>query len=175
MHPPSYCENPHSTTFTRFILYKHLSHGQLGCMNIQLAESTHLTSSPSPDELLEPGLSPRSLGILGESYAEHWLTCRSWRILGRNWHSRYGELDIIALDTDGVIVFVEVKTRRNRRFGNPQEAVEYKKRRSLRRAGSQWLFDKSHRIIHTGVRFDVIAISVLGKTVYVNHVRNAFA
>ncbi|MFT8704077.1 YraN family protein [Bifidobacterium aquikefiricola] len=144
-------------------------------MNIQLAEGTHPISPPSPNQLLDPGLSPKSLGMLGERYAEHWLICRGWRILGRNWQSRYGELDIIAVDTDGMIVFVEVKTRRNRRFGNPQDAVDYRKQRNLRRAGSQWLCDTSHRVAHHGVRFDVVAISVLGNTVYVNHLRSAFA
>ncbi|MFT8592790.1 MAG: YraN family protein [Bifidobacterium sp.] len=143
-------------------------------MNTQLAARTKNASNPLPDELLEPGLSPRSLGILGESYAEQWLTCRGWTILDRNWHTRYGELDIIATDTEGVIVFVEVKTRRNHRFGHPHEAVDFRKRRNLRRAGSQWLFDRTHCVTHNGVRFDVIGISVLGKTVYVNHVRSAF-
>lgn len=147
------------------------NHRTIQRTNQSLSEPLH---QPLPHDLLEPGLSPKSLGILGESYAEHWLACRGWTLLDRNWHSRYGELDIIATDTDGMLVFVEVKTRRNHRFGNPHDAVDFKKQRNLRRTASLWLFDTSHRTHHNGVRFDVIGISVMGKTVCVNHIRSAF-
>ncbi|MCH9275063.1 YraN family protein [Bifidobacterium amazonense] len=110
---------------------------------------------------------------MGERYAADRLERAGYTILDRNWHSRYGELDVIAMTPDSVIVFVEVKTRRNARYGPPQEAVTARKRLALRRAGVQWLMER--RIPHRGIRFDVIAITApLNGTVSVNHIREAF-
>lgn len=110
---------------------------------------------------LEDGaLAARALGALGEDYAASWLTERGWSVIDRNWRSRYGELDIVALDPGRRIVFVEVKTRRSMKHGAPQEAVTAAKQTNLRRAGVQWLLEPSHRLAHEGVRFDVVTVVV---------------
>lgn len=82
--------------------------------------------------------------------------------MDRNWQSRYGELDIVALSPSLQLTFVEVKTRRNAHFGPPQEAVTARKRISLKHAASQWLLEYGRKIRHHGTRFDVIALSVPG-------------
>lgn len=92
----------------------------------------------------------QAAGVLGEQYAADWLERHGYTILGRNWHSRYGELDIVMMTPDRVIAFVEVKTRRTDHFGTPQEAVTLHKQTNLRRAGVQWLLEADHRIRHTG-------------------------
>ena len=108
------------------------------------------------------GINSRELGRLGEDYACQWLRQRNWRILARNWRSRFGELDIIALDPEAILVFVEVKTRRTGRFGSPEEAVGPRKQTHLRRAAVQWLIshDRDPSARHRGTRFDVISLSV---------------
>lgn len=60
---------------------------------------------------------PRQIGELGEQYAAAWLESQGWRTLDRNWHCRYGELDVVSRNPMGQIVFVEVKTRRTMRYG----------------------------------------------------------
>ncbi len=121
------------------------------------------------------GLSPKQLGALGERYAAAWLERRGCTILDRNWRSRYGELDVIAMTPERVILFVEVKTRRTARYGTPQEAVTARKRLALRRAGVQWLLQPERRVAHRGVRFDVIAITAPPDGLpSVNHIREAF-
>ena len=100
--------------------------------------------------------------------------CRGWRILDRNWHCRYGELDIVARSEAGCITFVEVKTRRTLRYGTPQEAVTASKQINLRHAAVQWLMEPSHRVPHNGVRFDVITVIVRAGRPLVHHIEGAF-
>ncbi|RHA92875.1 YraN family protein [Bifidobacterium bifidum] len=124
--------------------------------------------------LRDGSLKPKQLGVLGEQYAADWLERHGYTILGRNWHSRYGELDIVMMTPDRVIAFVEVKTRRTDHFGMPQEAVTLHKQTNLRRAGVQWLLEPDHRIRHTGVRFDVLTIVARAGIVSVHHIPGAF-
>ncbi|WP_163196543.1 YraN family protein [Bifidobacterium platyrrhinorum] len=126
------------------------------------------------DRLRDGTLATRALGALGEDYTAAWLRERGWTVLDRNWRSRYGELDIVALDPHRVIAFVEVKTRRTLKHGLPQEAVTAAKQANLRRAGVQWLLDPSHRIAHTGVRFDVATVVVRGGRPLVHLIEGAF-
>lgn len=130
--------------------------------------------APLGARLADPTLTPRELGSTGEEYAARWLESRGWTVMERNWRSRYGELDLVALSPERRLVFVEVKTRRTMRQGTPQEAVTAAKRTSLRRAGVQWLMEPEHRIAHTGVRFDVLAVSVHGSRPFVHHIPEAF-
>lgn len=125
-------------------------------------------------QLVEPAVDPRRLGVLGEQYAAAWLECHGWRILERNWRTRYGELDIIAFDVAHTVVFVEVKTRRGEAYGPPQEAVGPRKRLNLRRAAVLWLESPGHRVRHSGIRFDVLAISLRGRVPHVQCITGAF-
>ncbi|MBT1172074.1 YraN family protein [Bifidobacterium sp. MA2] len=124
--------------------------------------------------MADPTLPPRTLGALGEDYAAAWLAERGWQVLERNWRSRYGELDIVALAPDRRLVFVEVKTRRTMRNGLPQESVTAAKRTSLRRAGVQWLLGPGRGIAHAGVRFDVLAVLARGGRPLVTPIEGAF-
>ncbi len=124
--------------------------------------------------LRDATLSPARFGVLGEEYAAAWLARRGWSTLSRNWHTRYGELDLVMLDPERTIVFVEVKTRRTTRYGSPQEAVTARKRLRLRRAGVQWLLEPEHRIAHNGVRFDVVSILLEASGPSVRYIPEAF-
>ena len=70
------------------------------------------------------------LGKWGEELAAVYLREKGYIILDCNWKSGHHDLDIVASD-HGTLVIVEVKTRRNRLFGAPEEAIDYKKMRSL--------------------------------------------
>lgn len=52
-------------------------------------------------------LTPKQFGALGEQYAAAWLEEHGWTTLSRNWHTRYGELDIVMLNPEYTVVFVE--------------------------------------------------------------------
>lgn len=136
------------------------------------------TATPSyqPVEqiLHDTTLDAHRLGTVGESYASAWLEHHGWRILDRNWRTRYGEIDIVAMTPERDLVFVEVKTRRTTTHGLPQEAVDQRKQANVRRASMQWLVDDRHRVTHRSVRFDVIAIIVQNGKALLEHIPEAF-
>jgi putative endonuclease len=77
--------------------------------------------------------------------------------LGRNERSRYGEIDLLARAPDGMLVFVEVKTRTSRSFGYPEEAVDARKLEHLVSAAEAYLLEHPE-MDEQGWRIDVIAI-----------------
>jgi len=94
------------------------------------------------------------LGKSGEQAAAEYLEASGLRILDRNWRSADGEIDIVAVDRQ-VLVVCEVKSRTGIRYGTPLEAVSRAKRARLRKLAVQWL--NAH-----GVRFDQVRIDVVG-------------
>jgi putative endonuclease len=113
----------------------------------------------------------RTLGMSGESLAVAYLKKRGYEILGTNFRFDRAEVDVIAKDKN-VLVFVEVKTRRGGTFGEPEDAVTFKKRDQVRKAAEGYLFE--HQLAGVECRFDVIAIKHSGKDTTVSHFRNAF-
>jgi putative endonuclease len=111
-------------------------------------------------------------GLAGERLAERWLEARGWCILARRYRAGRRDIDLIA-ERNGVVAFVEVKARRGGRFGDPVEAVNWKKRRALVRAASSWILSSGWR--GKVYRFDVIGVRVSGGLVRIRHVENAFA
>lgn len=97
----------------------------------------------------------KRLGNWGEEAAAQYLSALGYRILARNWHCRYGELDIVA-ETDRLLALVEVKTRESDCFRPAREAVDFRKRRKLVRAGLAWL--AAHPEEERPVRFDVAEV-----------------
>ena len=104
--------------------------------------------------LLENGPEHLQMGIWGEELAVAFLRERKYVILERNWHSKHRDIDIIAQQGD-CIVFVEVKTRRNRVFSNPIYAINYQKQKNLRISIEHYL---RSRKIDNPWRFDIITI-----------------
>ena len=97
------------------------------------------------------------LGRLGEEEAVRYLKSRGWTILARNIRAGRREVDVIA-SRGGVVAFVEVKCRRDWRFGHPLEAITRAKRLEIARVARSWL---QQRTLSPGtlVRFDAIAVS----------------
>ena len=91
----------------------------------------------------------------GEAEAARFLRRSGWEILETNWHCRYGEIDLIARQGD-VLVFVEVKARRTRSFGLPEESITPSKRRRIIRSAHTYLDERQLQAAEW--RVDVIAI-----------------
>jgi putative endonuclease len=100
----------------------------------------------------------QELGALGEQVAVDHLLAAGLRVLQRNWRCRYGELDVIAAEGDGTVVFVEVKTRTGDGFGGLENAVTPRKLRRIRRLAGIWLAEQDTR--WPCLRIDVIRVRV---------------
>ena len=113
------------------------------------------------------------LGSRGERVATRYLRRLGYRILSRDWRSRLGEIDLVALDGD-CVTFVEVKTRRSEEAGHPAEAVTLRKQQKLTQLALQFL--KAHRLLDRRARFDVIAVTWPPgqRRPTIEHIRNAF-
>lgn len=119
----------------------------------------------------------RKLGAFGEDKAVLYLKRRGYTILERNYRAgRYGEIDIIAKTPDGVIAFVEVKTRTGKAMGEPWEAVNYYKKRHIINTALTYISRKN--LYDTDARFDVIEVMPekrgFIRGVRVNHIKEAF-
>jgi putative endonuclease len=94
-----------------------------------------------------------ALGAEGERRAADHLKGRGYRIVARNVRAGGVEMDVIAR-RGPLLVFVEVKTRRSRSFGSPEEAVDARKRARLIRGATAWLHENGRGVRRA--RFDVI-------------------
>ncbi len=98
----------------------------------------------------------RKLGAWGEAKAARWYQQRGYRVVDRNWrNSNRGELDLIVRKGDQ-LVFCEVKTRSNTRFGRPIEAITPEKARRIRVLAAAWR--DAHDDDHRCCRYDVVSI-----------------
>ena len=106
------------------------------------------------------------LGRWGEETAAAFLQKKGYAILEHDWRSGHRDIDLVARDGK-TLVFVEVKTRTNRVFGNPEDAVNYQKRENLRRAMNHYV--KLHRLAGT-LRFDIVTVvGSLGSVPEITH------
>lgn len=121
------------------------------------------------------GRRPATLGERGEAQAARLLRRAGCVIVAGGHRSRFGEIDLIAVEDRRTVVFVEVKTRRSLRGGSPAEAVGIDQQRRIGRSALAFL--KSHGLLEHPVRFDVIAIvwpREAAQPESVEHFRDAF-
>lgn len=111
----------------------------------------------------------KSLGNFGESLATEFLKNNGYEILDRNYRRMGTEIDIIA-KKDFLIVVVEVKTRRSRKFGNAYEAVDERKINNIIQTISYYILEKN--LYDYQIRFDIIEVYSNEKVI--NHIENAF-
>lgn len=98
----------------------------------------------------------KNVGNIGEQFAAEILTNSGYEIIGRNYMTKRGEIDIIAL-RDGVLHFIEVKTRTSDEYGSPAESVTRIKQQRMRRAAEQYI--QGRRLFWRNVSFDVFEIT----------------
>ncbi|MGZ8375687.1 MAG: YraN family protein [Gemmatirosa sp.] len=97
----------------------------------------------------------QTAGLLGERIAARWLVRRGWTILAHRFRSGHRDLDLVARQGD-LVAFVEVKARRGLAFGDPIEAVRWRKQRELVRSASVWI--DRHGEPGYAYRFDVVGV-----------------
>ena len=112
-----------------------------------------------------------TLGKTGEDLACRELERRGYAIVARRYRQRYGELDIVARDGP-TLVFVEVKARESRDFGEAAEAVTWLKRRTMSRLAVDYM--ARHRLTNCPCRFDVVSIHLEAGDPVVEVYQNAF-
>lgn len=119
----------------------------------------------------------RARGTLGEQAATDLLVRSGYEILERNFRTKYGELDVIAIDR-GTLVFCEVRTRVGRdAIAYALESIGPSKRLQLRKMAREWLrLSATDGPFTRGIRFDAVAVAIArdGRVVSMEHVRDAF-
>lgn len=110
----------------------------------------------------------QEVGKMGELLACRYLVGRGYKIIDKNFRTRGGEIDIIAEEED-ILVFIEVKTRTNRFFGFPEEAIDFRKQHKLAQTAEYYLAIKN--LHDRNFRIDSVAIEIDSerKTAKVRH------
>ncbi len=113
----------------------------------------------------------KKLGAWGESVAAHHLEAEGYQIVERNWRCRHGEIDLV-VRAGSEWVFVEVKTRRGREMGSPEEALTSYKSKKLIQLAQIYLADHD---LDVDWRIDLIAVELdrSGKLLRCEQIENA--
>jgi putative endonuclease len=118
------------------------------------------------------------IGRAAEDLVAARLAESDWEIVERNARTRFGELDIVALDGN-TLVFVEVKAgRENSAFGpeRPILGVDRRKQQRVRRLATAWIAENRGGIRYDGIRFDAIGVTFdrNGQVIELEHLVGAF-
>jgi putative endonuclease len=111
------------------------------------------------------------LGRLGEDLALKKIKSLGYKCIVRNYRCPLGEVDLIARDGD-TLVFIEIKTRRDRSLGYAKESINARKKRQLSKVALAYM--KSHDVAEAKSRFDVVAVHIREGMYEIEVVRNAF-
>ncbi len=114
----------------------------------------------------------RLRGQRAESQASEFLQVKGFRLLEKNYHSRYGEIDLIMQDKDD-IVFVEVRARSSVEFGNALESITRSKMQKLVITAKHFLQMKKW-LYTVNSRFDVVVIHPVDNKLQLEWIKNAF-
>ena len=104
-------------------------------------------------------MSTRQIGDWGEAQAQEYLEARGFKVLANNVYTEYGEIDLVAQKA-GRLHFVEVKTKRTKAFGHPEEAVTPRKLRHMIESAESYI--QADPELQMDYQIDVIAIQVIG-------------
>lgn len=94
-------------------------------------------------------------GKQAEELANHYLQKQNLKLIAQNYHCRRGEIDLIMEDQQ-TLVFIEVRYRKNARFGSPLESVDHRKQAKIITTAEHYLLQNTQH--YSGYRFDVVAI-----------------
>lgn len=96
-------------------------------------------------------------GSLGEGLAADYLAVKGFALLHQNWRHSHWEVDII-VEKDSILHFVEVKTRKTKKFGHPEESVGKKKMQNLINAAEAFVYQNPQ---WKRIQFDILSITIL--------------
>jgi putative endonuclease len=115
-----------------------------------------------------------NLGKRGEELAKKYLMQKGFKIVEQNFRFERAEIDLILKDDQRkILVFAEVKSRKSKTFGEPEESVTEHKQEQILKSAEGFLIEHDE-LADYEKRFDVIAISFNGKQEKINHIENAF-
>jgi putative endonuclease len=114
----------------------------------------------------------RILGDYWENIAEKYLTKQSLKTIKRNYNCKMGEIDLIMQD-NGILMFIEVKYRKNDDWVSAAESVTKSKQRKIIKAAQLFLL-KNKKFKDMNCRFDVVSIQGEKKQPEINWIKNAF-
>ena len=119
-------------------------------------------------------MSTKEIGDFGEACVEEYIKKAGYKVIEKNYHTRFGEIDIIAKDKE-CMVFIEVKTRKSNLYGNASEFVDIRKQKRIIKSAVCYLED----IENTEIRFDVAEVYYMEKDnkfilKEINYIENAF-
>ncbi len=109
----------------------------------------------------EKKLMNQQIGNNGENVAASYLLQKGYTVIERNWRFKHCEIDIIA-SKENKLHIIEVKTRTNKKFGNPEESVGEKKMNTLKKGAEEYLFQHQQ---WQQIQFDVVAIKMNRETI----------
>jgi len=110
----------------------------------------------------------REKGSEGEKVAERFLEKKGYKIVERNWGNRYGEIDLV-MEKNEELVFVEVKMKSGERFGTPEEMVDKRKLRQVRRTAEMYLTKEGRWRGYKGFRIDIVCVVKKGGGYEIRH------
>ena len=108
------------------------------------------------------------IGKIGEALASKYLQDNGYKIIERNFKCRQGEIDIIT-EYKEELIFIEVKTRTNLKYGKPIEAVNQIKEKHIKKATSYYLYKNNKE--NERIRIDVIEVYYLKDKYRINHIK----
>lgn len=115
-------------------------------------------------------MNKKKLGYMGEDIACKFLSTHKHKILEKNFYYRGGEIDIIAMDLiSNELVFVEVKTRTNLKYGKAIDSVNQVKMNNIIKGAKYFLY--TNGLNSKKIRFDIIEVYYIKQKFYINHVK----
>ena len=118
--------------------------------------------------------SKNKLGKLGEEKAKEYLESIGYDYLVSNYRFDRAEVDLIFKDEKNkIVIFVEVKARRNRKFGEPEESINKTKQNQIKKAAEGFV-SEYEKFLDYDLRIDTVSVFMDGKGITINHTENAF-
>ena len=115
-------------------------------------------------------MTTKELGDKGEAFVAEFLRKKGFVISARNYHSRFGELDIVA-ENNEIILFVEVKLRSENAIAKPREFVDRAKQLRIISTAEYYIYNNG---VDLQPRFDVAEVYRDGAHLRLNYIENAF-
>ncbi len=110
----------------------------------------------------------KNIGRFGEKLAEKYLVKNNYKIVEKNFRCKFGEIDIVAFYKKELI-FIEVKTRTNNKYGTGINSIDKNKEKHLYKTAEYYLYNKK---INIGIRIDAIEITLNKGLVSIKHYKN---
>ena len=118
--------------------------------------------------------SKNKLGKFGEEKAKEFLESKGYVLITSNFRYDRAEVDLIFKDEKNkIVIFVEVKTRRNRKFGEPEESINKTKQNQIKKAAEGFI-SENDEFMDYDLRIDTVSVFMDGKGITINHTENAF-